>query len=1100
MDCLNCHRPLAAAIRFCEACGAAAPLRCGSCGQACPPSARYCPHCGTPLSEGLARATPGAGAAIPDPTPAARASERAERRQLTVLFCDLVGSTEISTRLDPEDFRNVVGAYHRCVVGTVRAFDGYVALLLGDGAVVYFGFPHGHEDNAARAVRAALALVAEVGKLTVLDQPLRVRIGVATGMVVVGDMTDGDSDRERTALGETPNLAARLQALAEPDTVVIAGSTKRLAGDRFTYRDLGSFPIKGFAAPVQVWKVMGTAPAADAFATLRPDGDMHPVSVGAWSTPLVGREQELGLLRDCWEQVAEGRGRVVLVMGDSGIGKTRLVQTLVTEVAEQPHVLLELRCSEDHANSPLYPVIRLLWSVLRWSRGDAEDVRLGKLVAFCEHYGLSAAEGVPLLASLLSLPPSPRFPAPRMSPELQKQRTLSTLASAALAVAAEQPVLAVVEDLHWIDPTTRELLTLIVQQVATARMLVLLTARFQFQPPWQLHSHFTPVVLTRLTRRQASEMASRVDHAQTLGADVIARIVTRADGVPLYIEELTKMVVETGLAAAPGSAQPLAAPPPSPAIPATLQDSLMARLDRLDRGKAVAQLCATLGREFSYAMLRAVADTPEDELRDELHKLVEAEFLHPRGVPPDATYVFRHALIREAAYDSLLRSTRRRHHRRIAHVMASQFAAEAEAQPEYVAMQLAEGGELCEAVRWWQSAGRRAFGHAAFAEAAAHYERGLALLRTIPASVERDQRELELEVELGYALIPVRGWSAPETARAFTRAGDLCQSIGETPAHFRARWGLGAFHFVRGDQRKARQVADQCVAAARQSNDVDARMEAHYLDGIVSCVMGEFVDGQRDLEACVRLYGSEPREAHRVLYGQDARASAMGWLAMARFVCGRPDEALAIAEDALAFVRDARQPFLLARGLAAVGFVRVFRGDPQGPGSPLDAAVALCTEQGFKYFHAVVSAFQGASLAQSGRVEDGIATMRSNVDALRAMGSELLFTLVFASLASAHLAAGQVAEGLAAASEGLGCVERNGERWAEAELHRLRGRLLCARGMQDADGAEACFRKALDIARAQRATAYELRAAADLAEHGARRDSPRRPAAVAGAR
>jgi class 3 adenylate cyclase/tetratricopeptide (TPR) repeat protein len=1029
-------------------------------------------------------------------SPGDRAGPQAERRQLTVLFCDLVGSTELSTRLDPEDFRNVIGAYHRCVADAVRAFDGYVALLLGDGAVVYFGYPHGHEDNAARAVRAALALVSQVGSLRAQDEPLHVRIGVATGMVVVGDLVEAGARRERTALGETPNLAARLQALAEPDTVVIADVTRRLAGDRFAYEDLGAFPVKGFVAPVQVWKVTGVAPTPEAFAAVRPNAPDSPApAAGAGPTPLVGRDQELGLLRDCWEQVAEGQGRVVLVMGDPGIGKTRLVQTLVADVADQPHVLLELRCSEDHANSPLYPVIRLLWSVLGWSRGDGDEARLDKLVRFCERYAVLGPDAVPLFASLLSLSPSPRYPAPPMSPERQKQRTLQTLLDAVLAVAAERHVLAVVEDLHWIDPTTRELLTRIIEQVATARMLVLLTARFQFQPPWQLHSHFTPIVLTRLTRRQAGEMASRVAHAESLPTDVIGRIVARADGVPLYVEELTKMVVETGLGTALEARPPSYGAAPAPAIPATLQDSLMARLDRLGRGKAVAQLCATLGREFPYALLHAVTDMAEDELRAELERLVEAEFLYPRGVPPDATYVFKHALIREAAYESLLRSVRREHHRRIARTMVTQFAKEAEAQPESVAMQLSEGGELGEAVRWWQSAGRRAFGRAAFAEAAAHFRKGMGLLATMPESVERDQRELELEVELGYALIPVRGWAAGETAQAFTRAEALCGTIGETPAHFRARWGLGAFHFVRGDQRKAREIADQCIAASRHSNDIDARMEAHYLGGIVRCAMGEFADGQRDLDACVRLYGTETREAHRVLYGQDAKASALGWMAMARWVCGRPDEALAIAEEALDIVRGARQPFLLARGLAGVGFVHVFRGEPQGAGSPLEAAIALCAEQGFKYFHAVVSAFHGANLAQCGRPRDGVALMRSSVDALRGVGSELLFTLIHAHLATAHLALAQVPEGRAAVEEGLACVERNGERWGEAELHRIRGHLLLADGASEAAEAEACFQRALAIARAQGATSYELRAAADLAQLWARRGkrAPGRP-------
>jgi class 3 adenylate cyclase/predicted ATPase len=1011
------------------------------------------------------------------------AAPGAERRQLTILFCDLVGSTELSTKLDPEDFRDVIGAYHRCVAETVREFDGFVALLLGDGAVVYFGYPNGHDDNAVRAVRAGLALVSRVGELAVVDGPLHVRIGVATGLVVVGDLAQAGAVRERIALGETPNLAARLQSLAAPDGVVIADGTRRLVGDRFTYQNLGVFPIKGFVAPVQVWQVTGAAAVADAFASMRPEPSTRrppPASVGP--TPLVGRDQELGLLHDSWEQVTEGQGRVVLIMGDPGIGKTRLVQTMVAEVADRPHVLLELRCSEDRANSPLYPVISLLWSVLGWSRGDSDATRQDKLVEFCERYRISTAEGLPLLASLLSLPPSTRFPAPPMSPERQKQRTLQTLLDAVLAVAAEHPVLAVVEDLHWIDPTTEELLTLIVAQVATVRLLALLTARFHFRAPWQPHSHLTPIVLTRLTRRQAGELVTHVAGTRALAAEVVSQIVARTDGVPLYVEELTKMVVETGLAPPLQEGPETADAPQSLAIPATLQDSLMARLDRLNGGKAVAQLCATLGREFSYALLRAVSDLDDAGLDRELDRLVEAEFLYQRGTPPDATYVFKHALIREAAYESLLRSARRQLHRRNALAMVNQFAAESAAQPEYVAMQFTEAGELGDAVRWWQSAGRRAFSRATYAEAAAHFRKGLVLLTSTPGSGERDQRELELQVELGYALIPLRGWAASETAAAFTRAGELCRSIGETPVRFRALWGLGAFHFVRGDQRRAREVADQCLAASRVYNDVDARIEAHYLSGIVLCTMGDFIPGQRELEASLRIYGTGRRDVHRVLYGQDAKASALGWLAMARWVCGRPDEALGAAEAGLAFIRDGAPPFLLARALAAVGFVRVFRGDPQGSESPLEAAIALCAEQGFRYFHAVVAAFHGASLAQAGRVPEGIATMQANVTGLRNVGSELLFTLIFANLSSALLAEGRIREGLTAIDEGLACVERNGERWAEAELHRIRGQLLTACGMPEAIAAEACFQRALKTARGQGARSYELRAATDLAQ------------------
>ena len=472
----------------------------------------------------------------------------------------------------------------------------------------------------------------------------------------------------------------------------------------------------------------------------------------------------------------------------------------------------------------------------------------------------------------------------------------------------------------------------------------------------------------------------------------------------------------------------------------------------------------------------------EPRLQRELSRLIEAEFLYQRGTPPDSKYVFKHALIREAAYDSLLKSTRHQYHQRIARVMVSEFSAEAEAQPEFVAMHFTEGGEAAAAVQWWQRAGRRAFSHATYMEAATHFTRGLDLLKSMPASAERDQQELALEVELGYALIPVRGWSATETARAFTRAGELCRQSDETPVHFRALWGLGAFHFVRGDQRQARQVAEHCQLVAGQGSDVDAIMEAHYLSGITACVMGDFAAGQSELEECVRIYGTGKREAHRVLYGQDVKASALGWLAMARWTCGRPDAALECANEGLELVRDAPKSFLLARGLAAVGFVHIFRGDPQGPDSPLQAAIALCAEQGFTYFRAVVSAFHGANLVQQGRTQEGISLMQEDLLALRTIGSELLFTLIYANLASAHLVLRQIDEGLAAVDEGLDCAARSGERWAEAELFRIRGHLLREKGLEEVAHAEKCFTQALEIARGQQSRSYELRAAIGLAE------------------
>jgi class 3 adenylate cyclase/tetratricopeptide (TPR) repeat protein len=989
----------------------------------------------------------------------------------------------LSSRLDPEELRDVIATFYTCVADTVAHFGGHVARYMGDGALIFFGYPHAFEDNAGRAVRSALALVSNVAELNVHAERLNVRIGIATGLVVVGDIVNVGAAWEQTALGDTPNLAARLQAIAEPDTIVIADSTKRLAGSLFEYRDFGAVALKGFTDPVAAWQVVGEERSRRRFSAhdwsqrrqvLRQDHND--------ARPLVGRVRELGLLHDCWKQVCEGRGRVVLVSGDAGIGKSHLVQALVSELGDEPHAHLEFRCSTNYANSPLYPVVALLPTVLAWSRTDGTEARLEKLDAFCARHHLPTGEALPLLASLLSLPASGRYALPPMSPERQKQRTLELLAMVVVSFAAEKPLTMLVEDLHWIDPTSKQLLAVLIDQVPTVPLFMVLTARPGFEPSWPTQSYVTPLMLSRLSRSETEEMINQLAGGKPLPPEVAGEIVSRTDGVPLFVEELTKMLLESDLIQAREDRYALTGPLPPLAIPTTLQDSLAARLDRLAAVKPLAQLCATLGREFSYALLQRVSALDDLSLQDSLDQLVRAEFLHQRGTASEAVYTFKHALIQEAAYQSLLKSRRQQFHGRIARVLLDQFRSEAEAHPEVVALHHTRAADYDAAVSWWQKAGQYAFRRASYTEAIAHYSSGLRVLESLPDERRRAQLELALQVDMGYSMIPLRGWGALETAQAFNRAGDLSRQIGDTPSQFRALWGVGAFHFVRGDQHKALEIAEQCLALARQTNDDDALIEAHYLLGITRCVGGDFVSGCAELEACVELYGEEVREMHRLLYGQDAKAAALGWLAMARWVLGHPDEALVKAHEGLAFVRDATQPFLLARGMAGVGFVHVFRREARGSDSELPAVLVLCAEQGFAYFHAVVSAFQGANLVLLDNTQEGIELMQASLAALRAAGSELLLTLILVNLANAQLALGHIDEARTVLDEGFSAAERNGEHWAQSELCRLRGKLLQLQGSTPGQ-AESCLREAIAIARAQQAKAFELRASAALALH-----------------
>jgi class 3 adenylate cyclase len=635
--------------------------------------------------------------------PTAPPTPDAERRQLTVLFCDLVDSTALSSQLDPEDLREVVRAYQDTCAKVIARFEGHIAQYLGDGLLVYFGYPLAHEDDAQRAVRAGLGMIEAVGQLnTRLAQQrgvrLAVRLGIHTGLVVVGDV-GGGTRQEQLALGETSNVAARLQGMAAPNTLVISATTSQLLGGFFVCQSLGTPLLRGLPQPLEVYQVLYESMARSRL----------EVAGRAGLTPMVGREQEVGLLLERWAQVKDGAGQVVLLSGEAGIGKSRLVQVLKEHVATEPQAwLTPCQCSPYYQNTALYPMIDLLERVaLGFDREESPPQKLSKLEGFLVQYGLPLAEAVPLFASLLSLPLSADYAPLTMSPQQQKQQTLQAFLTILLRIAAQQPVLFVMEDLHWVDPTTLELLSLLVDQGPTTRILALFTFRPDFSPPWTGRSHLTQVTLPRLQRRQAAEMTGRVAHGKALPVEVVEQVVAKTDGVPLFVEELTKMVLASGLLQRREERYELTGPLPPLAIPTTLHDSLMARLDRLATVKGLAQLGATLGREFSYELLQAVAPWDEDTLRRGVQQLVEAELLYQQGLPPQATYLFKHTLIQDAAYQSLLKSTRQQYHQRITQVLEVQFPNLCETQPELLAHHYTEAGLIVQAIPYWQRAGQR---------------------------------------------------------------------------------------------------------------------------------------------------------------------------------------------------------------------------------------------------------------------------------------------------------------------------------------------------------------------------------------------------------
>jgi class 3 adenylate cyclase len=689
--CPSCKHENRAGRRFCVHCGAGLGLACPSCGARSEPGERFCGECGT----GLQVFGAGSRASIPSDTQHPTPKPPGERRQLTVMFCDLVGSTALSAKLDPEELRAVVRAYQQAGAAVIDRYGGYIAQYLGDGLLVYFGYPVAHEDDAARAVRAGLEIVAApqdraVGATPLA--PLQIRIGIHTGPVVVGEM-GGGSRHEQLALGETPNIAARVQGLAEPDSVVISAATQRLVAGLFNCQDLGPQALKGISIPVSAYRVSGESAAQSRF----------DVALRTGLLPLIGREHEVGLLQERWKRAQQGDGQVVLLSGEPGIGKSRLVQELKEQLAHEGMTRIEFRCSSYHQNSALYPIIEHLQRMLEFAREDAPAAKLEKLQRTLSHYRFPQADTVPLLAAMLSLPHPDSFPPITVSPQRQKENTQAALVSWLIEDAEQRTVYNTWEDIHWADPSTLDVLNLVVDQAPTASLYVLLTFRPEFIPPWGNRSHLSQITLSRLGRSQVEAMVECVTGGKALPPEMMQQIVVKTDGVPLFVEELTKTVIEAAVDV--GARRAVSLPL---AIPATLQDALMARLDRLGTAKEIGQLGATLGREFSYELLQAVSPLDDETLQHGLQQLVAAELVYQRGLLPQAHYLFKHALIQDTAYQSLLKSTRQQYHRQIGQVLEDRFPETIEAQPELLAHHYTEAGLIEQAIPYWQQAGQRA--------------------------------------------------------------------------------------------------------------------------------------------------------------------------------------------------------------------------------------------------------------------------------------------------------------------------------------------------------------------------------------------------------
>jgi class 3 adenylate cyclase/predicted ATPase len=1056
MECPSCGAANLEGKKFCGKCGTPLPMRCAACGAENPPDNKFCADCGAALAIGVSNAP----AEAASPLPAAPMSS-AERRQLTVLFCDLVGSTALAARLDPEDLREIIGVYHRCVADAVSRFGGFVAKYMGDGVLVYFGYPQAHEDDAEQAVRAGLALVDAVGRLQVLE-PLRVRVGIGTGEVVVGDLITSGDGQERGVVGETPNLAARLQSLAEPSTVVIGPQTRQLLGDLFECHDLGAIEVKGFPEPVHAYRVVRESAVESRFEALH----------GATLTPLVGREEEIDLLLRQWHRAKGGEGRVVLLSGEPGIGKSRLAAAFQERIENEPHTRLRYFCAPHHQDSALHPIIGQLGRAAGFEREDTPEVKLDKLAVLAP----ASPEDGALLAELLSLPTEGRFPSLQLTPQRKKEKTFDALLRQFEALARQRPVLMLFEDVHWIDPSSRELLDLLVERVARLPVLLFVTFRSEFQPPWTGQAHVTVLVLNRLDQREGTVLVQRVVGAGALPGDVVREIVKRTDGVPLFVEELTKVVLEGGSA---GTALPRAGATP-PNVPATLHASLMARLDRLGPAtKEVAQVGAVLGREFSYELLAAVAQRNAAELDTALDQLVLAGLAFRRGTPPQATFLFKHALVQDAAYGTLLRGKRQEMHGRVAQVLEEQWPKTAETQPELLAHHFAQAGLMEQATAYYAQAGQRAIAHSAMAEAIAQLTKGLELLTSLPDSASRQRHELELQIALGRAFIATQGYAGPAVGETYARARVLCEQLGRPPQIVPVLYGQYVYHLIKGQLRLAQTIAADLLRRSEESVDAAVSNLGHRVSGSICFYLGELLAARARLEHALARF--DP--AHRLFYlsfsTQDAWVLLLSFLSWDLFCLGYLDQAQSRSEAAIGEARKLGHVYSVAVALHMACFVdwaTRSRDEVQGRA---DAGIAISDEHGFPYHRATGTVFRGWALARGGQTVEGISLLRDGITAYRATGAATYVPFYLTLLADAEGMAKQRDEALSHLAGAEQLIAETEERWAEAELYRVRGELL--RAGHDPAGAERSFSQAIDIAQQQSAKFWELRGAISLA-------------------
>ncbi|QOZ71513.1 adenylate/guanylate cyclase domain-containing protein [Bradyrhizobium arachidis] len=995
----------------------------------------------------------------------------AERRHLTVMFCDLVGSTALSARLDPEDMWEVIRVYRAACARVIAAYDGSIARFVGDGILVYFGYPRAHEDDAERAVRAGLDIICAIRQLkTGAGERVELRIAVATGLVVVGDLISGDASEEHATIGDTPNLAARLQSLAEPGVVVVASSTRRLLGDLFTFRNLGRREVRGIDEPIAVWAVEGATASESRFEAVR----------AARSIGFVGRKDEIEFILSRQREAWQGQGQIVLISGEAGIGKSRIVATLSESPSLGAHRRVRYQCSPYHTNSALHPFVAQLERAAGIRSHDTPEQKLDKLEAMLALGTQQVARATPLIAALLSIPTADHCPPLGLSPAQQRRQTFAVLLDQLEGLARDQPLLIVCEDLHWADATTLELFDLAVDRIRALPILVLMTSRPEFEPSWSGLANVGLVRLDRLDRQDTRALVEQVVVGRQLPREMMKQIIDKTDGVPLFVEELTKMVLESGLLVEDAGRFRLNSPLPPLAIPATLQDSLMARLDRLAPVKEVAQIGAAIGRDFSYALLKYVAGRDDLTLSAALGQLEEAELLLRRGAPPEASYSFKHALVQEAAYESLLKSKRQLLHTRIGEVLREKFPVVAETEPEVLAHHFTEAGLSEVALEWWRKAGQQALKRSAYSEAVAHLGKAVATVDDLPDEPRLMMSRLHLQISYGRALRGSLGHSAPETIAAWTRARQFAADIDDPVELAPVHSGLFNACLTHGELAPMRELADAIRSAAdRRPDSPVAAIVAHWTGGVTCWFAGDYVNARTHLEQALAIYDAEPDPATFRASALDLPFVIMRFLALVLWPLGITARARKLAAEAVVASGEKRA---LSRANALVHRA-VFDGVCGGMLQQTETilALGLARDHTMPLYVAAGTYLNGLAKWRAGDRMAGLADMRHGWTLLHENDCYLCEPFWGMHVAAANAELGEVETGLEILNELIARTAQSGQHWLDAELYRVRGKLLSRHDCSDEFSAEDDLKRALDIARHQQTKTFELRSALGLA-------------------